>query len=40
MLAIVLSATWVCGVCADSVASTSQEPSKETFQFAGLKRSY
>jgi phospholipase/carboxylesterase len=40
MLAIVLSATWISGVCADSVPPTSQEPSKETLQFAGLKRSY
>lgn len=39
VLAVLLSLRFV-GVCADSLGATSQQASKESFEFAGLKRSY
>ena len=32
--------SWIGAVCADSLAATSHGTSKESFEFAGLKRSY
>ena len=39
LLAVLLS-SWIVGVCADPLTESSHKESKESFEFAGLKRSY